>query len=229
MASMVRTNPRRKVTIRKLDDPQAALTAACIARTIGLRLQMALGFRYSQSGPSQIHWNCRKRGEVRRTARRLLGQARLHLDASIEDLNIKSALGLDRSLVFHLADSEWIRQGHLPSSESIDPPRPRQKRDGRHARGIRSARPHPPPSVVRRGAGVAAVPRRDRAGGERTRVRRSATALRCRRRPGRKPCKGRIEVLRRDIPPEVEWRCPSCARMAVSSRGGGGPTGTSPS
>lgn len=30
-----------------------------------------------------------------------------------------------------------------------------------------------------------------------------ATAVRCRRRPGRKPCKGRIEVFRRDIPAGV--------------------------
>lgn len=38
----------------------------------------------------------------------------------------------------------------------------------------------------------------------------AATALRCRRRPGRKPCTGRLEVRRQDIPPEVEWRCPAC-------------------
>jgi len=47
--------------------------------------------------------------------------------------------------------------------------------------------------------------------------RRSATALRCRRRPGRKPCKGRIEVLRRDVPPQVEWRCPVCQDGGVVS------------
>lgn len=46
---------------------------------------------------------------------------------------------------------------------------------------------------------------------------RSATALRCRRRPGRKPCKGRIDVFRRDIPPEVEWRCPLCEDGGVVS------------
>lgn len=45
----------------------------------------------------------------------------------------------------------------------------------------------------------------------------SATAVRCRRRPGRKPCKGRIEALRRDIPPEVEWRCPVCEDAGVIS------------
>lgn len=38
----------------------------------------------------------------------------------------------------------------------------------------------------------------------------AATALRCRRRPGRKPCPGRLEVFRRDLPAEVEWGCPDC-------------------
>jgi hypothetical protein len=45
----------------------------------------------------------------------------------------------------------------------------------------------------------------------------SATARRCRRRPGRKPCKGRIDVLRHDIPPEVEWRCSVCGDAGVIS------------
>lgn len=53
-----------------------------------------------------------KTDRANRRFQRLLGQARLHLDASIEDLNFKKARGLDRSLVFRLADSEWIRQGH---------------------------------------------------------------------------------------------------------------------
>lgn len=44
-----------------------------------------------------------------------------------------------------------------------------------------------------------------------------ATALRCRRRPGRKPCDGRIEAFRRDIPPEVEWRCPICEDAGLIS------------
>jgi len=43
----------------------------------------------------------------------------------------------------------------------------------------------------------------------------SATALRCRRRPGRKSCKGRIEVFRKDKPPEVDWRCPVCGDDGV--------------
>lgn len=53
-----------------------------------------------------------KTDRANRRFQRLLGQARLHLDASIEDLNFKKARGLDRSLVSRLADSEWIRQGH---------------------------------------------------------------------------------------------------------------------
>jgi DNA replication protein DnaC len=53
-----------------------------------------------------------KTDRASRRLQRLLGQARLHLDACIEDLNFKGARDLDRSLVFRLADSEWIRQGH---------------------------------------------------------------------------------------------------------------------
>jgi len=45
----------------------------------------------------------------------------------------------------------------------------------------------------------------------------SATARQCRRRPGRKPCKGHIEIFRHDIPPEVEWRCPVCGDAGVIS------------
>lgn len=46
-----------------------------------------------------------------RRYQRLLGQAKLHLNAAIEDLNFRKARGLDRSLVLRLADGEWIRQG----------------------------------------------------------------------------------------------------------------------
>lgn len=42
---------------------------------------------------------------------RLLGQARFHLDAAIEDLNFKKARALDRSLVLRLASCDWIRSG----------------------------------------------------------------------------------------------------------------------
>lgn len=43
----------------------------------------------------------------------------------------------------------------------------------------------------------------------------STTALRCRRKPERKPCSGRLELFRRDVPAEVEWRCPDCGDGGV--------------
>lgn len=46
-----------------------------------------------------------------RRYQRLLGQAKLHLEATVEDLNFRKARGLDRSVVLRLADGEWIRQG----------------------------------------------------------------------------------------------------------------------
>ena len=48
---------------------------------------------------------------AQRRLQRLLGQARLHLDATIEDLNFQKGRGLDRSLILRLASSDWIRQG----------------------------------------------------------------------------------------------------------------------
>jgi hypothetical protein len=39
---------------------------------------------------------------------------------------------------------------------------------------------------------------------------RRATALPCRRRPGRAPCPGRLVVDRQDVPSYVNWQCPSC-------------------
>ena len=42
---------------------------------------------------------------------RLKGHARLHVDASIEDLDFKTPRGLDRSLVLRLASGQWIRDG----------------------------------------------------------------------------------------------------------------------
>lgn len=41
------------------------------------------------------------------------------------------------------------------------------------------------------------------------------TALRCRRRPGRKPCSGHIVVERFEVPPEIEWSCSSCGDRGV--------------
>jgi DNA replication protein DnaC len=46
-----------------------------------------------------------------RRFQRLLGQARLHLDATIEDLDFRKSRGMDRSLLLRLASSDWIRQG----------------------------------------------------------------------------------------------------------------------
>ena len=39
----------------------------------------------------------------------------------------------------------------------------------------------------------------------------AAAALRCRRRPRRKACPGRLVVRRTEVPAEIEWRCPRCA------------------
>jgi DNA replication protein DnaC len=46
-----------------------------------------------------------------RRFQRLLGQAKLRLDAVPEDLDFRKARGLDRSLVLRLMNCEWIRQG----------------------------------------------------------------------------------------------------------------------
>ena len=46
-----------------------------------------------------------------RRLQRLLGQARLRLDASIEDLNFRTPRGLDRSLILRLASCDWVRDG----------------------------------------------------------------------------------------------------------------------
>ena len=46
-----------------------------------------------------------------RRYQRLMGQARLRLQASIEDLDFRASRGLDRSLFMRLSDCEWIRQG----------------------------------------------------------------------------------------------------------------------
>ena len=36
------------------------------------------------------------------------------------------------------------------------------------------------------------------------------TALRCRRRPGRKPCPGHLVVRLQEVPPEIGWSCSQC-------------------
>lgn len=43
------------------------------------------------------------------------------------------------------------------------------------------------------------------------------SALPCRRRPGRRPCPGRIAVFRPDLPARIEWRCTSCGDEGVIS------------
>lgn len=41
------------------------------------------------------------------------------------------------------------------------------------------------------------------------------TTVRCRRRPGRRACPGRIGVLLTDVPSRIEWWCPHCADGGV--------------
>ena len=52
-----------------------------------------------------------KTDQEQRRYQRLKGHAKLHLDATIEDLNFKAPRGLDRSLVLRLASGQWIRDG----------------------------------------------------------------------------------------------------------------------
>jgi DNA replication protein DnaC len=52
-----------------------------------------------------------KNDRAARRYRRLLGQARLRLEATCEDLNFRKARGLDRSVVLRLISCDWIRQG----------------------------------------------------------------------------------------------------------------------
>jgi hypothetical protein len=41
------------------------------------------------------------------------------------------------------------------------------------------------------------------------------TALPCRRRPGRRPCPGRLVVEVQDVPLRVHWECPACGEAGV--------------
>ena len=52
-----------------------------------------------------------KTDRANRRYQRLVGQARLHLEATLEDLNFSKARGMDRSLILRLGDCEWIRRG----------------------------------------------------------------------------------------------------------------------
>ncbi len=52
-----------------------------------------------------------KTDRANRRFQRLLGQARLHQEAALEDLNFNKARGMDRSLILRLGDCEWIHRG----------------------------------------------------------------------------------------------------------------------
>jgi hypothetical protein len=39
------------------------------------------------------------------------------------------------------------------------------------------------------------------------------TPIRCKKRPGRKQCRGLLVVRRRDLPAALEWECPECSAM----------------
>lgn len=43
------------------------------------------------------------------------------------------------------------------------------------------------------------------------------TALTCRRRPGNKPCSGRMVVLRAEPPVPIRWQCSGCGDEGVIS------------
>jgi hypothetical protein len=55
-----------------------------------------------------------------------------------------------------------------------------------------------------------------------------ATALACHRRPGRKPCPGRLLVRRAEAPARIEWACPACGEEGVISGWEGSPWDLSP-
>jgi hypothetical protein len=49
------------------------------------------------------------------------------------------------------------------------------------------------------------------------------SALKCRRRPGNRPCRGHIAVFRADLPAPIEWQCSACADEGVISGWEGSP------
>jgi hypothetical protein len=49
------------------------------------------------------------------------------------------------------------------------------------------------------------------------------TALPCRRRPGHRPCPGRLMVERQDVPPRIWWSCPACGEEGVIDNWRGSP------
>ena len=52
-----------------------------------------------------------KTSREERRYRRLKGLAKLHLEATVEDLNFRAPRGLDHSVVLRLAACDWIRDG----------------------------------------------------------------------------------------------------------------------
>lgn len=49
------------------------------------------------------------------------------------------------------------------------------------------------------------------------------SALPCRRRPGRRPCPGRLALLRTNVAASIRWECPVCADEGVISGWEGSP------
>src|SRR5690606_28206293 len=43
------------------------------------------------------------------------------------------------------------------------------------------------------------------------------TPVQCRRRPGRRQCRGLLVVRRQDLPAAIEWECPSCSAAGCIS------------
>ena len=55
-----------------------------------------------------------------------------------------------------------------------------------------------------------------------------ATGLACHRRPGHKPCPGKLLVRRAEAPAQIEWACPACSEEGVISGWEGSPWDLSP-
>jgi hypothetical protein len=55
-----------------------------------------------------------------------------------------------------------------------------------------------------------------------------ATGLACHRRPGHKPCRGKLLVRRAEAPAQIEWACPACSEEGVISGWEGSPWDLSP-
>ena len=124
-ARRARTHPRAGV-LHQLPKRKGVLTLMLRQPTLDLlhelRLAgMAQAFEEQAAMPdiSELSFEDRlslllereKTDRAQRRYQRLKGHAKLHLDATIEDLNFKAPRGLDRSLVLRLASGQWIRDG----------------------------------------------------------------------------------------------------------------------